>query len=89
MQYYIIILSVYVSLILPINSCTLYINIIIHCKKKCSYFLMTVRCTIDGQRYIPFFIMPGYMTILNYYVTYHLNVQVINIVQSILFSRET
>jgi len=30
---------------------------------------MTVRCTIDGQRNIPFFIMPGYMTILNYYVT--------------------
>jgi len=46
---------------------------------------MTVRCTIDGQRNIPFFIMPGYMTILNYYVTYHLNVQVLNIVKIYYF----
>jgi len=47
-------------------------------RKKCTYFL-------DGQRNIPFFIMPGYMTILNYYVTYHLNVQVINIVKMYYF----
>jgi len=46
---------------------------------------MTVRCTIDGHRNIPFFIMPGYMTILNYFVTYHLNVQAISIVKIYYF----
>ena len=46
---------------------------------------MTVKCTIDGQRNILFFIMRGYMTILNYYLTYHLNVQVINIVKIYYF----
>jgi len=34
MQYYIIILSVYVSLILPINSCKLHINVVIQCEEK-------------------------------------------------------
>jgi len=63
MQYYIIILSVYVSLILPINSCTLYINVVIQCEEKMHTLSNDCQLYNSGQWNIPFFvIMPGYMT---------------------------
>jgi len=49
---------------------------------------MTVSCTIDVQWNIPFFIMPEYITILNYYVTCHVNIQVKHIVKIYYFKEK-
>jgi len=55
MLYYVMVLSVHVSLTLSINSCTLYMNFVIQRKEKMPILPMALSCAIDGQQNIPFF----------------------------------
>ena len=57
-------------------------HIVIECKETCTYFQITPRCAIDGNE-ISIFLSSCQDTkvILNYDVTYQLNIQVKYIVQ--------
>ena len=79
--------SVHVSVTIPINSCTLCINIGIDMQRKKMHIIQkTLSCVINGQQNIPFLSSWRDISLILYYdVTYQLNIQVKYIVQRYQF----